>query len=81
MAEDRNGERDRDPKSGRYQTEFSERAFLEALDANAPAGTREVAEAVGCHHKAAYDRLKQLEAEGKATSKQVGRLLIWEPSD
>ena len=71
------GDQDRDGDSGRFSSEYSEEEFIEALKENEPAGTSEIADTIGCHHKSAYKRLKQLEERGVVSSKQVGRSLIW----
>lgn len=70
-------DRARDRESGRYEREYSDEEFVRAVRENAPVGTGDVAEYVGCHHKLAYKRLTRLEDEGVVESQKVGRSLIW----
>jgi len=54
-----------------------EEDYLDAIREHAPASTREVAEAVGVTRQGADYRLRQLEEDGKVTSKMVGNSLVW----
>lgn len=54
-----------------------EEEYLDAIRNNAPASTSEIADAVGVTRQGADYRLRQLEDEGKVTSKMVGNSLVW----
>lgn len=69
-------ERDRNDR-GRYTEEYDSDDFLRAVEEHEPASTTEVAATVGCVRQNADYRLRQLEAEGKVTSKKVGPSLVW----
>lgn len=69
-------ERERDD-TGRFNASYSDEEFLEAVKECSPAGTAEIAEAVGCHEKAAYKRLRKLAQSGEIDSKLVGHHRIW----
>lgn len=51
--------------------------YLAAVRDHAPAGTQEVADAVGVERQSADYRLRQLEDRGKIVSKKVGGTLVW----
>lgn len=57
--------------------EWPDEAFLDAVEAHQPAGTTEVADAIGCSEETAYKRLRQLESNGDLASKKVGGNRIW----
>lgn len=61
---------------GRPQ-EWPDEAFLGAVEEREPAGTAEVAEAVGCSYETAYKRLVRLEQDDELTTKTVGGTRIW----
>ncbi|MEF8843025.1 MAG: winged helix-turn-helix domain-containing protein [Haloarculaceae archaeon] len=62
---------------GRFQPANSDEVFLEAVTAREPAGTTEIAEAIGVTRQNADQRLRQLEDEGKIASKRIGNSLVW----
>lgn len=66
----------RDP-AGRYSPRYPSEAFLDAVRDAAPAGTNEVADAVGCTTQNAAHRLRQLEADGAVSGKKVGGSMVW----
>jgi predicted transcriptional regulator len=70
---------ERDPESGKLAEQYSDDDFLDAVEANTPASTSEVAEAVGCSRRNAEVRLKRLEEAGEVRSKMVGNSLSWLP--
>lgn len=74
LHEDMSDERD---EQGRFQTEHDDEEFLEAVAAHSPAGTREVADAVGVSRQNADQRLRKLRDRGDVRSKKVGRELVW----
>lgn len=51
--------------------------YIEAIRENAPASTKEIAEAVGVTRQGADYRLRQLEEEGLVKHKMVGNSLVW----
>jgi len=67
---------DRDER-GRFRPDHTDREFLAALAEHEPAGTTEIAEAVGVTRQNAYKRLRQLADDGKITSKKIGGSLVW----
>lgn len=69
-------ENDRDER-GQFQPEHADREFLDAVAEHEPAGTTEVADAVGVTRQNADRRLRRLEDEGRVTSKRIGNSLAW----
>ena len=67
----------RDPETGRYTPEITDDELLQAVKANEPAGTTELADIFNCSQQAAYQRLTQLEKEGLVSSKLVGGAKVW----
>jgi len=55
----------------------SEEEYFDAIRENTPASTSEIAGAVGVTRQGADYRLRQLEEDGKVTSKMVGNSLVW----
>lgn len=71
---------DRDER-GHFQPDHSDREFLEAVVELEPAGTKEIADAVGVTRQNADQRLRALRREGKVVSKKIGNSLAWSPVD
>lgn len=71
---------DRDER-GRFQREYDDYEFVEAVAEREPAGTAEIAEAVGVTRQNADRRLRQLASDGKVTSKKIGNSLAWSLAD
>jgi len=71
MSESRRDER------GRFAAKHSEEDVLTAVRNHEPAGTTEVAEELGIKRPSADYRLRQLEEEGKVSSKKIGNSLAW----
>lgn len=69
--------RRRDEDSGQYTEVYAESDIVDALS-DTRLSTTEVAEALGCHRTTAHERLRELEAEGVVTAKEVGNTLLWE---
>ena len=70
---------ERDAESGKYTDDYSDEEFIEAIRAEEGlAGTSAVAEIVGCTHRQALNRLKDLREQGEVRSKDVGRALAWQ---
>lgn len=62
-----------EPVAGRH----SDEEYLDAVREHQPAATSEVAAAVGVARQSADYRLRQLEDDGKVTSKRIGNSLAW----
>jgi len=69
-------ENDRDDR-GYFQAEHDDGEYLAAVTEHEPAGTAEIAEAVGVTRQNADKRLRQLQDEGKVRSKKIGTSLVW----
>jgi predicted transcriptional regulator len=50
---------------------------IDAIREHTPTSTSEIADAVGVTRQGADYRLRQLEEDGKVTSKMVGNSLVW----
>ena len=73
--------RDRDQESGKFTEEYPPQEFLEAIAELGPSGTTDISDYVGCDRRTAYLKLKSLEEEGKITSREVGKALLWEQNE
>lgn len=69
-------ENERDDR-GHFQPETDDREYLEAVERREPAGTAEIAEAVGVTRQNADKRLRRLEDAGKVRCKKIGASLVW----
>lgn len=76
-----NEDRDRDPKSGQFTPVIDDDEIIEAVREHEPAATSEVGDAVGLQRQNADYRLRQLEEEGRVSSKKVGNSLAWSLTD
>jgi GTP-sensing pleiotropic transcriptional regulator CodY len=72
--------RRRDSETGRYQQRYTADEIVNELR-DTRLATVEVADRLGCHRSTAFEKLRELEAEGLVRSKQVGNTLIWESVD
>jgi GTP-sensing pleiotropic transcriptional regulator CodY len=71
--------RERDENSGKYTDAYGDEEFIAAIEQiEGIAGTREIADSVGCSKRQALNRLRELENEGILVSKDVGRSLVWQ---
>ena len=70
-------ERDRDTSTGRFNEQYPDEAFLEAIDSMDIPSTNEIADFVGCSYGLAYHRLNELAEEGVITMVEVGNSLAW----
>jgi DNA-binding Lrp family transcriptional regulator len=68
---------DRDETSGRFRREFNDEQFIRAVRERDLPTTSEIAEAVGCKYRTAYDRLGRLEDDGRLSSRKIGSSLVW----
>lgn len=64
-------------ETGRFEPDYDDGSFLNAVECAEPAGTVEVADIVGCRRQNADYRLRKLEKQGKVNKKKVGRTLVW----
>jgi len=69
-------ENDRDER-GRFQREHDDEEYLRAVADREPAGTGEIADAVGVTRQNADHRLRRLEDRGTVGSKKIGNSLAW----
>jgi len=69
---------DRDDESGEFTPSYSAEQFLAALETlGGAAGTREIADEVGCHRETARRWLNDLEEGGDITRQTVGDAALW----
>lgn len=71
MTEERRNER------GQFTPQYDDEEILDAVRNHEPAGTSEVADALGCTTQNADYRLRKLRDAGRVESKKVGRSLVW----
>jgi predicted ArsR family transcriptional regulator len=64
-------------KRGRFAPKHTKNEVLAAVQQHEPAATTEVADELGIKRPSADYRLRQLENEGKVTSKKIGNSLAW----
>lgn len=69
--------RDRNEKSGKYQTAYSDEDFLDVIRAGDQPSTPEVADALGCANRTALVRLHELAEAGKVKRRKVGAVNLW----
>lgn len=63
--------------NGRFEPVHTDDAVLDAVRDQAPAGTQEVADALGIARQSADYRLRRLLAAGRVSKKKVGNSLVW----
>jgi hypothetical protein len=68
---------ERDEETGQFTPEFADGEFLDAVSQGELPTTNDIADAVGCKYRTAYERLNRLEDEGQIASKKVGNSLVW----
>jgi len=78
---DRENDRKRDNRSGRYTTEFEPEAFVEAVQKLGSCSTHDVADEVGCSYDLAYRRLKKLAEEDDIMGNKIGNTYQWKTTD
>ena len=71
MTEERRNER------GQFTPQYDDEEILDAVRDHEPAGTSEVANALGCTTQNADYRLRKLRDAGRMESKKVGQSLVW----
>lgn len=70
------GEEGRDDR-GHFQAEHDDQEYLAAVAGREPAGTAEIADAVGVTRQNADKRLRRLRDDGKLDCKKIGTSLVW----
>jgi hypothetical protein len=73
-------EHDRDDR-GHFQSEHDDGAYLAAVAEHEPAGTTEIADAVGVTRQNAAQRLRRLQDDGTVRCKKIGTALVWTLAD
>lgn len=73
--------KDRDEESGQYTETVGDDELVAFLSEQGGAGTSEVAAAFDYKQPTAYRRLKQLEDDGRVSSRKIGGSLLWEAAD
>lgn len=68
---------ERNEDTGQFTPEFTDDQFIDAIESDEGATTSEVAEAVGCNYRTAYDRLNSLEESGRVSFRDVGNSRLW----
>lgn len=63
--------------SGKWNPQFADEEFLNAVASLPVASTQRVADEVGCSYDLAYRRLKQLADESRVDSEKVGGSFVW----
>lgn len=66
---------------GRFRPKHDDPEYVRAVAEREPAGTKEVADAVGVTRQNADRRLRSLEDDGRLTSKKIGNTLVWSAVD
>jgi len=69
-------ENNRDDR-GYFQAEHDDQEYLAAVAEREPAGTAEIADAVGVTRQNADQRLRRLQDDGKLDCKKIGTSLVW----
>lgn len=64
--------------SGRFSPTHTDEEFIDTVREQGIPSTSDVAEALDCNYRTAYDRLKKLEEQGDVRSRQIGNSLAWE---
>lgn len=70
------GDRKRN-EDGQFESEHTDGEVIAAVQANEPAGTKEVADVLGIARQSADYRLRGLCEEGRVLKKKVGNSLVW----
>lgn len=70
--------RDRDADTGRYTEKYPPEDFVAAIeDAGGSAGTKDIADAVGCSYETAYMKLRKLVDNDVIDCRKVGNANLW----
>ncbi|WP_321112567.1 transcriptional regulator [Halorussus salinisoli] len=74
-----NNERDTD--TGQFTEKHPPEDFTNALEELGSAGTRDIADEVGCPYRTAHHKLTKLEEVGRVESQKVGNAKLWSLSE
>jgi hypothetical protein len=66
-----------DAETGRFVSKYDDADFLAALDTLGEAGTRTVAEEVGCNRDTARVRLTALAEESDVQRREIAGAILW----
>lgn len=66
-----------DDDTGEFEQEVSDERFVRVVSEREPAGTTEIADAVGMTRPGAYRRLQQLDDAGRVDVSRIGGSLVW----
>lgn len=66
-----------DQETGRFKTVYHDEDLIDILDDEGPTGTRDVANTLGSTRVHAYNRLRELEEEGRVSSRKIGGSRVW----
>ena len=73
---------ERNSETGQFVSTYPREAFVDALrEIGGEATTQEVRDRVGCAYQTAYARLKELDGEGRVTSRSIGSTKVWSPAE
>lgn len=73
---------DRDEETGQFTETYPPDAFIDTIrEEGGKAGTKAVAERVGCSYETAYKKLHALADAGEIDYRQVGNAYLWEAQD
>lgn len=67
---------DRDDQ-GQFTEEYSDEAFISAIESLPVASTQNIADEVGCSYDLAYRRLKALREDEEIEKEDVGGSFVW----
>ncbi len=71
------GKRTRDDELQRFQQEYADTDFLEAVSELDLPTAKDVADELGCAKTTAAGRLNELEEQGEVTAREVGQAKVW----
>ena len=63
--------------SGRFDGDYPDRVFLDAVRESDLPTTGDVSRVVGCSRSTAWERLRALEADGQVEGRTVGSATMW----
>jgi len=68
----------RDNDTGEFTETYPHQEFLQSLESlSGQASTQEITNEVGCAYRTAYQKLVELEEDGKISSKNIGNARLW----
>jgi len=73
---------ERNDETGQFVATYPREAFIDALrESGGEATTQEVRDQIGCAYQTAYARLKELDEEGRVSSRLIGSTKVWATSE